>query len=74
MSFENPLTFKTAEPSSNILVLLFQKTANSGQVSFNDKSEFEEIMKKIQIVAEKRIKLDGKLVMTKVVGGFLATK
>ena len=41
---------------------------------FSDKKEFEEIMKKIQAVAEKRIKKDGKLVMTKVVGGFLATK
>ena len=41
---------------------------------FNDKAEFEVIMSKIQAVAEKRIKQDGKLVMTKVVGGFLATK
>ncbi len=72
--FENPLTFKTAEPFLEYTRASLSEDRKLWTSFFNDKSEFEEIMKKIQIVAEKRIKLDGKLVMTKVVGGFLATK
>ena len=35
---------------------------------------FEDVMAKITAVAEKRVAKEGKLVMTKVVGGFIATK
>jgi hypothetical protein len=41
---------------------------------FRDKDDFEKIMLKIQDVAAKKLERDGKLVMTKVVGGILATK
>jgi len=41
---------------------------------FVDKDDFEMIMGKISEVASQRLNKEGKLVMTKVVGGILATK
>jgi hypothetical protein len=41
---------------------------------FNGKDEYEALIKKIEAVAQKWLDRDGKLVMTKVVGGILATK
>jgi hypothetical protein len=41
---------------------------------WDDKEDFERIMQKITDAAARRLAADGKLVMTKVVGGFLATK
>jgi len=72
--FENPLTFESAEPFIEYTRASLSEDRRLWTSFFNDKNEFEEIMKKIQAVAEKRIKAEGKLVMTKVVGGFLATK
>jgi hypothetical protein len=72
--FENPLTFETAEPFVEYTHASLSEDRKLWTSFFNDKKEFEEIMEKIHTVAEKRIKKDGKLVMTKVVGGFLATK
>lgn len=72
--FENPLTFETVDPFVEYTRASLSEDRKLWTSFFNDKNEFEEIMNKIQAVAEKRIKQDGKLVMTKVVGGFLATK
>lgn len=72
--FENPLTFETAEPFVEYTRASLSEDRKLWTSFFNGKAEFEEIMEKIKAVAEKRIKRDGKLVMTKVVGGFLATK
>ncbi|NLF52706.1 MAG: methyltransferase domain-containing protein [Leptolinea sp.] len=72
--FENPLTFETAEPFVEYTRASLSEDRKLWTSFFNDKKEFEKIMDKIQSVAEKRIKQEGKLVMTKVVGGFLATK
>jgi ubiquinone/menaquinone biosynthesis C-methylase UbiE len=72
--FENPLTFETAEPFIEYTRASLSEDRKLWTSFFNDKSEFEAIMEKIQKVAENRIKKEGKLVMTKVVGGFLATK
>lgn len=72
--FENPLTFETVEPFIEYTRASLSEDRKLWTSFFNDKKEFEEIMEKIQAVAEKRIKQEGKLVMTKVVGGFLATK
>jgi hypothetical protein len=41
---------------------------------FQTKADFEQIMENITAVAEKWFERDGKLVMTKVVGGILAKK
>lgn len=72
--FENPLTFETADPFVEYTRASLSEDRKLWTSFFNDKSEFETIMTNIQKVAEKRIKAEGKLVMTKVVGGFLATK
>jgi ubiquinone/menaquinone biosynthesis C-methylase UbiE len=72
--FENPLTFDTAEPFIEYTRASLSEDRKLWTSFFNGKSEFETIMDKIQKVAENRIKNEGKLVMTKVVGGFLATK
>jgi ubiquinone/menaquinone biosynthesis C-methylase UbiE len=72
--FENPLTFETAEPFVEYTRASLSEDRKLWTSFFNGKAEFEDIMQKIQTVADKRIKAEGKLVMTKVVGGFLATK
>jgi hypothetical protein len=41
---------------------------------FTGKDEYEVLIDKIESVAKKWFQRDGKLVMTKVVGGILATK
>jgi len=41
---------------------------------FQSSSDFEKIIASITEVARRKLDRDGKLVMTKVVGGFLATK
>jgi len=72
--FENPLTFETAEPFIEYTRASLSEDRKLWTSFFNDKTEFEAIMDNIQKVAEKRIKNEGNLVMTKVVGGFMATK
>ena len=41
---------------------------------FQGKDDFEKVMQAIAKVAQRRLDKEGKLVMTKVVGGILATK
>jgi ubiquinone/menaquinone biosynthesis C-methylase UbiE len=72
--FENPLIFDTAEPFLAYTRASLAEDRKLWSSLFNDKKEFEEIMEKISRVANARIKEEGKLVMTKVVGGFLAVK
>jgi len=72
--FENPLTFDEAEP-----FLIYTRASLSEDRKlwgslFEGNDEFEVVMDKIKAVAEKRIKDEGKIVMTKVVGGILASK
>ena len=72
--FENPLTFESAEPFISYTRASLSEDRKLWSSFFKDKDEFEQIMSAIARVAEQRIERDGKLVMTKVVGGFLATK
>lgn len=72
--FENPLVFTSAEPFLTYTRASLSEDRRLWNSFFKDKEEFENIMANIRSVAEKRILRDGKLVMTKVVGGFLATK
>lgn len=72
--FENPLTFPEADP-----FLIYTRASLSEDRKlwtnfFDSKDEFETVMDKIRTVAENRIQKDGKIVMTKVVGGILAKK
>jgi len=72
--FENPLTFPTIEPFLAYTRASLSEDRKLWNTFFQTKTDFENIMAKITSVAEKWLERDGELVMTKVVGGFLATK
>ncbi len=72
--FENPLTFKTAEPFIEYTGASLSEDRKLWADFFTGKEGFKEIMKDISTVAEEWVKRDGQIVMTKVVGGFVATK
>ena len=62
------------DPLLNILVHHFLKIGNYGKISFREKEDFEKVMQQIENEANRRLEETGDLVMTKVVGGFIATK
>lgn len=72
--FENPLTFPEVEPFLEYTRASLSEDRKLWTSLFSDKEDFGKVMKAIESVAEQRLKKDGKLVMTKVVGGFVATK
>jgi ubiquinone/menaquinone biosynthesis C-methylase UbiE len=72
--FENPLTFTSAEPFVEYTRASLSEDRKLWSSFFNGKEDFEKVMAAISAVAERRVKESGKLVMTKVVGGFTATK
>ena len=72
--FENPLTFYDAEPFIIYTRASLSEDRKLWTSLFGSKDEFENVMAKIEAVAKKRVADDGKLVMTKVVGGILAEK
>ena len=72
--FENPLTFEAVDPFLDYTRASLSEDRRLWKNLFEDAGGFEQVMQAIQNVAEQRLAQDGKLVMTKVVGGFLATK
>lgn len=72
--FENPLTFDTVEPFVEYTRASLSEDRRLWRSFFQDKEDFQRIMDQITAVANKRLEQEGRLVMTKVVGGFLATK
>jgi ubiquinone/menaquinone biosynthesis C-methylase UbiE len=72
--FENPLTFNEVKPFLDYTRASLSEDRKLWSSFFQGKEEFEGIMKQIEEVAEYRLLRDGELVMTKVVGGFVATK
>ncbi len=72
--FENPLTFASAEPFVEYTRASLSEDRKLWSGLFQGKDDFEHVMQKISAVAERRVQQEGKLVMTKVVGGFVATK
>ncbi len=72
--FENPLVFETAEPFLAYTRASLSEDRKLWKSFFQDKSDFEKIMTGITNVANARIQRDGKIIMTKVVGGFVCTK
>jgi ubiquinone/menaquinone biosynthesis C-methylase UbiE len=72
--FENPLTFTTAEPFLEYTRASLSEDRKLWADFFSGKEGFEDIMQKISDVANRWVERDGKIVMTKVVGGILATK
>jgi ubiquinone/menaquinone biosynthesis C-methylase UbiE len=72
--FENPLKFESVEPFIAYTRASMSEDRKLWGAFFQTKDDFERIMRSITAVAEKRMKKEGALVMTKVVGGILATK
>ena len=72
--FENPLTFPNIEPFLAYTRASLSEDRLLWNTFFQTKEDFEKIMAEIAKVAQKRYERDGQLVMTKVVGGILATK
>jgi ubiquinone/menaquinone biosynthesis C-methylase UbiE len=73
-TFENPLTFTAAQPFLDYTRASLSEDRKLWTSFFQGKDDFENIMSEIKRVSEARLERDGKLVMTKVVGGFVATK
>jgi ubiquinone/menaquinone biosynthesis C-methylase UbiE len=72
--FENPLSFASAEPFISYTRASLAEDRKLWTSLFNGKDEFEALMASITNAAEARIQKNGKIVMTKVVGGIIATK
>jgi len=72
--FENPLVFENVEPFLAYTRASLSEDRRLWKTLFEDTGGFEQVMQQIEKVATQRISQEGKLVMTKVVGGFIATK
>lgn len=72
--FENPLTFTEAEPFIEYTRASLSEDRKLWSSLFTEKDGFVTVMEQISRTAKKWIERDGKIVMTKVVGGFIATK
>jgi ubiquinone/menaquinone biosynthesis C-methylase UbiE len=71
--FENPLTFESIEPFLVYTRASLSEDRRLWTSLFQGKDEFEKLMDQIAAASTARLQRDGKLVMTKVVGGFVAT-
>ena len=72
--FENPLTFTDVSPFMVYTRASMSEDRKLWNSLFITHEDFELVMDQIEKVAKARIEKDGSLVMTKVVGGFIATK
>lgn len=74
LKFENPITFPAVDPFIEYVRASLSEDRKLWTSMFNGKDEYEALIGKIADVATRWFNRDGKLVMTKVVGGILATK
>ncbi len=72
--FKNPLTFPTADPFLEYTRASLSEDRKLWGDFFTEKDSFINVMNSIEEVANRWIQRDGKIVMSKVVGGFIATK
>ncbi len=72
--FENHLTFPEVKPFIDYVRASLGEDRKLWTSMFNNNEEYEILIGKIETVAKKWFDRDGKLVMTKVVGGILAIK
>jgi ubiquinone/menaquinone biosynthesis C-methylase UbiE len=72
--FENPLTFPSVEPFIAYTRASLNEDRKLWTSLFEGKEEYERLIGQISAVAERWLQRDGALVMTKVVGGFVAVK
>jgi SAM-dependent methyltransferase len=73
-TFENHLTFPEVAPFIEYVRASLSEDRKLWTTMFNGKQEYEALIGKIADVATRWFERDGKLIMTKVVGGILATK
>ena len=73
-TFENHLTFPEVAPFIEYVRASLSEDRRLWSSMFNGKDEYEALISRITDVATRWFERDGKLVMTKVVGGILATK
>ena len=74
LTFENQLTFPEVTPFIDYVRASLSEDRKLWTSMFTGKEEYETMIAKIEKVANHWFERDGKLVMTKVVGGILATK
>ncbi len=72
--FENPLTFEAVQPFIDYTRASLSEDRKLWNDFFQTHEDFERIMAQITETAARWLARDGKLVMTKVVGGFIAKK
>jgi hypothetical protein len=72
--FENPLVFDSVEPFLAYTRASLSEDRRLWKDLFDGPDSFEQVMGQISSEAARRLEQDGQLVMTKVVGGFIATK
>jgi len=72
--FENPLAFPETEPFLAYTRASLSEDRKLWRDLFRGRETFERVMQEIAKVASHRLDQDGRLVMTKVVGGFVAYK
>jgi ubiquinone/menaquinone biosynthesis C-methylase UbiE len=70
--FENPLTFREAEPFLAYIRASLSEDRRLWTGFFQGQGDFARVMKQIEAVIRRRLAAEGVLVMTKVVGGFIA--
>lgn len=73
-TFENPLKFDDSEPFISYTRASLAEDRKLWSGLFQGEGDFEKVMGQIGVVAKRRYGQEGRLVMTKVVGGILATK
>jgi ubiquinone/menaquinone biosynthesis C-methylase UbiE len=74
LTFENPITFPQVAPFMEYVRASLSEDRKLWTSMFNGPEEYAHLLGKIETVATAWFKRDGKLVMTKVVGGILAVK
>jgi ubiquinone/menaquinone biosynthesis C-methylase UbiE len=74
LTFENPITFPAVQPFIDYVRASLSEDRKLWTSMFNGPEEYEALIRSIERVATQWFNRDGKLVMTKVVGGILATK
>ena len=72
--FENPLEFDSVQPFLTYTRASLSEDRRLWKPLFESGDDFEQVMAQIEQVARARVESDGVIVMTKVVGGFVATK
>jgi hypothetical protein len=72
--FENPLVFEELTPFLDYTRASLSEDRKLWTGLFSGPAAFEQVMESIGAVAGRRLAESGRLVMTKVVGGFVATK